>query len=179
MNESKISTRYSKALFLSAREKGIVEQVREDMLYLLQLTALEEVRDLIVSPIIENSVKLSALTALLKDKIGELSMSLVALTVNNNREMFLPGISRSYIEAADKFNGITKASLTTASGISDSVKKKIIKLIETGMSTRVDMEEILDPGITGGFMLKVEDTFIDGSVKSQLREIRKELKEDI
>ena len=28
------------------------------------------------------------------------------------------------------------------------------------------MEEMIDPDITGGFMLQVEDTFIDGSVKT-------------
>lgn len=179
MNEGKISVRYSKALFLTAKEKGIVEQVRDDMLYLLKLTSLEEVKDLLVSPVIENAVKRSALAALLKDNIGELSMNMVQLTVNNNREVFLPGIARSYIDEADKFNGVTKATLTTAYDISETLKRNIISLIENGLSTKVDMEEIVDPEITGGFMLKVEDTFIDGSVKSQLRKIRKELKEDL
>lgn len=179
MNEGKISVRYSKALFLTAKEKGSVEQVRDDMLYLLKLTSLDEVKDLLVSPVIANAVKRSALAALLKDNIGELSMNMVQLTVNNNREVFLPGIARSYIDQADKFNGVTKATLTTAYDISDTLKANIISLIEKGFSTRVDMEEIVDPEITGGFMLKVEDTFIDGSVKSQLRKIRKELKEDL
>ncbi len=179
MNEGKISVRYSKALFLSAKDKGLVEQVRKDMLYLLQLTSLEEVKELLISPVIENTVKKNALEALLQDKIGELSMNMVRLTVNNNRDMFLPGIARSYIKAADIFNGVTKATLTTASDISDAIKKKIVKLIEEGLKTKVDLEEIVDPGITGGFMLKVEDTFIDGSVNSQLRKIKKELKEDL
>jgi len=179
MNEGKISHRYSKALFLSAEENGMVDQVREDMVYLLELTFIDEVRDLLVSPVIENTIKINALTALLKDKVGELSMSLVNLSVNNNREMFLPGIARSYIDAADKFNGITKATLTTASDISKSVKNDIVELIEKGLNTKVQMEEVIDPAITGGFILKVEDTFIDGSVKSQLRKINKELKEDL
>lgn len=179
MNEGKISQRYSKALFLSAKEKGIVDQIREDMVYLLELTGIGEVRDLLQSPVIENAVKTSAMTALLKGKVGELSMSMVNLTIYNNREMFLPGIARSFIDAADKFNGITKARLTTAADISESVKKDIVDLIEKGFDTRVQMEEVIDSGITGGFMLKVEDTFIDGSVKSQLRRINKVLKEDL
>ena len=149
------------------------------MVYLLELTSIGEVKDLLLSPVIENAVKRNALTALLKDRVGELSMNLVILTVNNNRESFLPGIARSYIDAADKYNGITKASLTTAAEISESVKRDIISLIEKGFNTRVEMSELIDPDITGGFMIKVEDTFIDGSVKSQLRKIRKELKEDI
>lgn len=179
MNEGKISVRYSKALFLTAREKGLVDKVREDMLYLLELTSLEDVKDLLNSPVIENSLKKNALNALLKGKIEELSINMVNLTVSNNREMFLQGIARSYIQAADEFNGITRATLTTAKNISEKLKKEIVKLIEVGLDTRVDMAELVDPSISGGFMLKVEDLFIDGSVKSQLRKIRKQLKEDL
>jgi F-type H+-transporting ATPase subunit delta len=179
MNEGKISVRYSKALFLTAREKGLVDKVREDMLYILELTSLEDVKELLLSPVVENSVKKNALNALLKDKIDELSVKMVNLTVNNNREMFLQGIARSYIQEADRFNGITRATLTTAREISERVKKDIVALIEKGLDTRVDMAELVDPSITGGFMLKVEDLLIDGSVKSQLRKIRKQLKEDL
>lgn len=179
MNEGKISVRYSKALFLTAREKNLVDKVREDMLYILELASLEDVKYLLLSPVIENSVKKNALNALLKGKIEDLSMDLVNLTVNNNREMFLQGIARSYIRAADEFNGITRATLTTAKDVSEKVKKEIVNFIEKGLDTRVDMAELVDSSITGGFMLRVEDLFIDGSVKSQLRKIRKQLKEDL
>lgn len=179
MNEGKISNRYSKALFLSAKDKGIVNQVRQDMDYLLELFSLKDVKGLLDSPVIQNPVKRKTLKALLENNIGELSLNLVTLTVDNNRETFLPGIARSFIDLADEYNGITKTTLTTASEISESVKKDIRDLVEKGMNTTVVMKEIIDPDITGGFMLKVEDTFIDGSVKTQLRKIEKELKEDI
>lgn len=179
MNEGKISVRYSKALFLSAKDKGIVNEVRQDMDYLLELCSLEDVKGLLDSPIIQNPVKRKTLKALLENNIGELSLNLVSLTVDNNRESFLPGIARSFINQADQYNGITKTTLTTASEISDPIKTDIRDLIEKGMNTTVVMEEIIDPDITGGFMLKVEDTFIDGSVKTQLRKIEKKLKEDI
>ncbi|MDZ7739249.1 MAG: hypothetical protein U5K32_09355 [Bacteroidales bacterium] len=44
MNESKIAVRYSKALFLSALEKKELEAVREDMLFVLQLSGMEDFR---------------------------------------------------------------------------------------------------------------------------------------
>lgn len=179
MNEGIISVRYAKALFLTAKEKGIINEIKDDMLYILELTAMQEVRDLLISPVIQNSVKRSAMKALLKGNTSDITMNLAILTVNNNREMFLPAIARSYIQSANKFNGITKAILTTAAEISDSVKANIRELIEKGLNTRVELDEIIDADITGGFLLKVEDTFIDGSVKSQLRKIKKELKEEI
>ncbi len=179
MNEGIVSVRYAKALFLSAKEKGKIDELKKDMLFILELSSMKEVQDMLSSPVIANPVKRSALVALLEGRVSDLCLNLVVLSVNNNREMFLPSIARSYIKSADKHNGITLATLTTATEISDSVKDSIRDLIEKSLSTRVEMNEVLDPDITGGFMLKIEDTFIDGSVKTQLRKIKKELKEEL
>ena len=179
MNESKISVRYSKALFLSTREKEIVDRVRQDMILLLEISALDDVRDLITSPIVQNSIKKDALTEIFKDSVEAITLSMILLTVANNREAFLPGIARSFIDMADRFNGITKVTLTTAIPVSDSIRQSITGLIEKSLSTTVDLEEKQDPGIMGGFLLKVEDTFVDASVKSQLRKIKKQITEEI
>lgn len=179
MNEGIISVRYARALFQSAKEKSKIDEIKRDMDYILELSLLSDVRDLLVSPVIENKVKKNALSALLKEEVSSLSLNLVLLCVSNNREMFLPSIARSYIMAANRHNGITRAKLTTAVAISEELKNRIKELINKSFSTSVDMEEVIDPDITGGFMLLVEDTFIDGSVKSQLRKIKKELIEEI
>ncbi|MCD4769907.1 MAG: ATP synthase F1 subunit delta, partial [Bacteroidales bacterium] len=144
MNESKISVRYSKALFLLTREKGIVDKVRKDMILLLEISALEDVRDLITSPIIQNSIKKDALTEIFKDSVEDTTYNMILLTVANNREAFLPGIARSFIDRADRFNGITKVTLTTAIHVSDSLRQSIAVLIEKSLSTSVDLKEKQD-----------------------------------
>ncbi|MBI5010574.1 MAG: F0F1 ATP synthase subunit delta, partial [Bacteroidia bacterium] len=42
--------------------------------------------------------------------------------------------------------------------------------------TKVEMEETVDPDIIGGFILRVDDSFIDASLKNKLRKINKELR---
>ena len=177
MNEGRISGRYSNALFLHAKEKGLIDEVKGDMKFLLELSAHSEVKELLASPVIENSLKKKALEALIEGRVSALTMNLVMLTVDNNRESFLPGIARGYIALADKHKGITKVTLITAAGTGEKVKKAVSDLVSSGYKTEVDLEEIVDPSITGGFKLKIGDTLIDGSVKSQLRKIEKELKE--
>ncbi|MCD4769793.1 MAG: F0F1 ATP synthase subunit delta, partial [Bacteroidales bacterium] len=103
----------------------------------------------------------------------------IPVTAENNREAFLPSNAKSFIDRAERFNGITKVTINTAIHVSDSLRQSIAGLIEKSLSTSVDLKEKQDPGITGGFMLKVEDTFIDGSVKSQLRKIKKQITEEI
>ena len=65
MNEGKISVRYAKALFLiGKRERSRLMRLREDMDFIfLSCHLLSDVRDLLVSPVIENTVKKNALSA--------------------------------------------------------------------------------------------------------------------
>lgn len=179
MDESKIAVRYSRALFMSAVEKGFVKEVREDMNYILELAALEDFRAVIDSPVIDNRKKKGIMTALLKDKLNNISFSLVLLAVENNRESYLPGIARCFIDAADKSDGITKVKLITADDVSVENKKKVIELIEKSLNTKLDLHEESDKEIGGGFILKIEDLYVDASVKSNLRKIKKELLKEI
>lgn len=175
MNESKIAVRYSKALFLSAKEKGEIKRLREDMLFVLRLAGMEDFRDMIKSPIIGNSKKKDIMSALFKDNVHELSFSFIILALNNNRESYLPAIARVFIDMADRHEGITKVILKTAVSISKSNKDKLIEIIEEGLDTKSDLEEIVDSEIGGGYVLRIEDVNIDASLKTQLARIRKEL----
>ncbi|TFH36762.1 MAG: ATP synthase F1 subunit delta [Bacteroidia bacterium] len=178
MNESKISVRYARALFMSAKEQAIVDRVRDDMEYLLKLSSLDDVRELLESPVIANRVKRETLRLLVKGKIHELTYNLVQLTITNNRDSYLPGISRCFIDQADRFNGITKTKLTTTVTIDKALLERLRAMIEENTGTKILFEQAIDPEITGGFLLKVEDKFIDASVRTQLRNIKKELTKD-
>jgi F-type H+-transporting ATPase subunit delta len=48
-------------------------------------------------------------------------------------------------------------------------------MIANIFKTRVDLKENIDNSIIGGFILKIEDDYIDASVRNKLRKIRKEL----
>lgn len=175
MNESKIAVRYAKALFLSAKEQGLISEVREDMRFVLELSAMQDFRDLIESPIIPNSKKRKAMSAVFSDNVGGVSYSLVTLTVNNNREAFLPGIARCYIDMADRHEGITKVTLKTPVAVNRENRDTVIAIIERDLDTKADLEELVDEDLAGGYILKVEDLYVDASLKSQLRKIRKQL----
>jgi F-type H+-transporting ATPase subunit delta len=175
MNESKIAVRYSKALFLSAKEKGLIKEVRDDMLFVLQLSRINDFRDVIESPVITNEKKRQIMTALFKENVSEISFGMITLTVNNNRESFLPGIARCYIDLADDHEGITKVTLKTSIKISEENRNRFVEIIERDLNTKADLEEIVDEEIAGGYILKVEDLYVDASLKSQLRKIRREL----
>jgi F-type H+-transporting ATPase subunit delta len=96
--------------------------------------------------------------------------------VKNGRENFIPAIARVFIHETKKYKGITESVLTTAVKVDEKVKKQITDLISEVFKTKVELKENIDPEIVGGFILQIDDNYIDASIKNKLRKIRKELK---
>jgi F-type H+-transporting ATPase subunit delta len=175
MNESKISVRYSRALFQSALEKKIIDKVNQDMIFISEICKLPETKEFLHSPIIPPSKKNSIFHKMLDGNVENITLALVDLVVKNGREGYLPAIARVFISETLKYKGITESVLTTAVKVDPKVRKQITDLISEVFSTKVELEEKINPEIIGGFILRIDDKYIDASIKNRLRKIKKEL----
>jgi F-type H+-transporting ATPase subunit delta len=175
MNESKISVRYSRALFLSAVEKKLLGKVYGDMIFISEICKINEIKEVLKSPIIVPSKKKTILYALLEKNVEDITLTLVDLIIKNGREKYLPSITRIFRDETLKYKGITEAELITAATVDEKIKKQITELVTSSFRTKVDLKETIDKNIIGGFILKVNDNYIDASIRNKLRKIRKEL----
>ena len=179
MNDSKISIRYSRALFQTALEKKILDKVNQDMIFISEICKLPETKEFLQSPIIVPSKKEAIFHKILGDNVEKITLSLIDLIVKNGRESFIPAIARVFIHETKKYKGITESVLTTAVKVDDKVKSQITELISDVFKTKVELKENIDPEIVGGFILQIDDNYIDASIKNKLRKIRKELIESV
>ncbi len=175
MNESKISVRYAKALFQSALEKNVLDEVNEDMVFISFVCAATEFKDFLNNPVIDTESKKKVMSNIFKKNVGETTMLLINLVVKNGRESFLPAIARVLRSDTQRYRGITECLLTTAVKINESLKKQISDFVASGFQTKVDLKENIDSEIIGGFILRVDDNYIDASIRNKLRKIKKEL----
>ncbi len=175
MNDGKISVRYARALFRSAQGKKILDKVNSDMQHISEVCKVPDFKELLESPIIVPSKKARIILNTIGN-IEKITGSLISLIVKNGREMYLPGIAREFIRLTKEHNGITETVLTTAVKIDDKIKKQISDLIAKTFKTKVELKEVVDKDIIGGFILRVEDNYLDESVRNKLRKIEKELK---
>ena len=176
MNDGKISVRYAKALFQSALERNILDKVYQDMILVSEICTIDEFKELLENPVIRPSKKTSIINNTIGKRIEGITGSMIALVVKNGRETFLPGIAREFMRTAKGHHGITESILTTAVRIDDKLKQQISDIIAGIFKTKVELKEVVDKNIIGGFILRVEDNYIDASVKNKLRKIEKELK---
>lgn len=176
MNDSKISVRYSRALFQSALEKNVLDKVYQDMIFISEISMIPEVKELLNSPIIVPSKKNSILNAILVGNVDKLTLSLIGMVVKNCRESFLPAIARAFMHETMKHKGITESVITTAVKVNSKAKNQISELISKVFGTKAELREVIDQNIIGGFIFRVDDNYIDASVRNKLRKIEKELK---
>jgi F-type H+-transporting ATPase subunit delta len=175
MNDSKISVRYTRAIFQLALEKKTLDKVYQDMILISEVCRITETKEFLESPIIIPSKKEAIFHKMLDNNVEDITLSLIDLIVKNGRESFLPAIARNFIHETKRYKGITESVLTTAVGADDNSKKQIIDLISDVFKTKVELKEIIDPEIIGGFILQIDDNYIDASLRNKLRKIKKEL----
>jgi F-type H+-transporting ATPase subunit delta len=175
MNNSKISVRYSRALFELALEKKLLDKVYQDMIFISEICKNPETKEFLKSPIIIPSKKEAIFHSMLEGNVEDITLLLLDLIVKNGRESFIPLIALNFIHETKKYKGITESVLTTAVKVDDNVKKQVTDLISDIFKTKVELKENIDPGIIGGFILQIDDKYIDTSIKNKLRKIKKEL----
>lgn len=176
MNHSKISSRYAKALLISAKEKNILDEIEKDFLYIENL--LKEVKEfsfIIEDPFIKNDKKISLVNSIIKNNINKLSSDFIKLIFKNKRDEFFTDIVRVFLDKYRKEKGVKKVILTLTREISSKTKENIINTVKNIYKAEVEVSEKINPDLIGGFILRVEDLQLDSSVANKLQYIKKQL----
>lgn len=145
------------------------------MIFISEICKSPETKEFLNSPIIIPSKKEAIFHSMLEGNVEDITLSLLDLIVKNGRESFIPLIALNFIHKTKKYKGITESVLTTAVKVDDNVRNQVTELISQIFKTKVELRENIDPEIIGGFILQIDDSYIDASIKTKLRKIKKEL----
>ena len=181
MRQYKVANRYAKALFTLAVEQGNLEAVHQDMELIRGLNHPEFSR-MLASPVINSDAKSKTFDAVFGGKISPLSQAFFNLVFRKGRSLSLKEIGESFEDMYLDHQGFVKAELTTATPVSDELKKEIVAKLEalpqmTGK--RVLLSERIDPAIIGGYVLQVGDQSLDASIRRDLQVIKTQFVENM
>ncbi len=100
------------------------------------------------------------------------------LLLDRGRIGALPGIGREFRALADAHAGRISATVRSAQPLDPGVELRLKAVLEkrTGKTVILDKEE--DPGLIGGIVTQVGDLVYDGSVRTQLANLRRQLLAD-
>jgi F-type H+-transporting ATPase subunit delta len=176
MNYSKIGVRYAKALLLVSVEQNILDEVRNDMLFIDKISSTVPDFNLVMnSPIIRPSEKIAILKSAISTFVSETSFKFIQMVIIHRRENRLSDIIRNFHDQFRAHQGILTASLTTPVQIDKNISEQISLLLSKKYNKIIELTSQIEPNLIGGFVLQVEDLQYDGSIQTQLRKIKREL----
>ena len=175
MKSTKSASRYAKALLELAIEQQKVDAIESNMTRIL--TAAKETNEFQVfldSPIINLDKKVAVLNSLFGE-FEPLTLSFLALITKNGRERLITEIAQSYISQLKEFKGIVPISITSARKLDEATKSTILAKINATVTGTLEITELVDESLIGGFIVTMGDKQIDASVASQLARMKQEL----
>jgi len=180
MQNTLLAQRYAKALFELSLELNKVEEVKKDMEMLLEtIRENREFRQFLISPVIQADKKTAVLHALFTGKVQEVTLRFFELLAKNRREPNLKIIALELIELYKKYRNITTVTLTTAVRIGDTLKKDILVRLAKRTGGTIDLIEVIDEKLIGGFIVSIENEQYDASLLRVFNQLRKEFEENL
>ncbi len=175
MASTRAAIRYAKAILDLANSKNIAEVVNKDMQTISStIVSNLELNNFILNPTTTVEVKESVLLEVFADANG-VTKGLFHLLFENKRFEILQSIAEEYSKLFDVSVGVQVAKVTTAFAMDDALRAVVLAKIATLSDKKITIENIVDPSIIGGFILRIGDQQYNASVANRLQVLKREL----
>lgn len=179
MSGSRAAVRYAKAVLSFSLEQNKEVEVNTDML--LVVKTIDENKDLqllLNSPVLKSEIKKSALKEIFASKISSLSVGLIDLLIDNKRLSILEDVAKKYTLLFDALKGIEVAKVTTAVPLTEGLNKQVLLKVKEITGKEATIENIINPDILGGFILRIGDVQYDASIANKLEVLRRQFESE-
>ncbi len=175
MSEYKISSRYANSFLETAEGKNNLDAVAKDIeLIYSTLEANHQLILILSNPVIKPNVKLAILEEIFKSRITQDTSNFLKFLVEKNRENLLQSISKIFLDLRDDRLGIVNVEVKTAFEFTVDQVELFKNNLEKYLNKKIRIIFKIDPEIIGGFIVDVNDTMFDASLKHQLDLLKKQ-----
>jgi F-type H+-transporting ATPase subunit delta len=174
MKNLAVARRYAKALLLIGVQDGQAESYRGELQRVTGLVAGDSrLEQAIVNPLYDSAARRRVLQSLIsKMGLSRTMGSFLLLLHEKGRFGFLNSINELYQKLADELGGIGRATVIAAHELSAEAVERIRAALSRRTGKEIVLEVKQDPGLIGGIITRIGDLVLDGSIKTQLLNMR-------
>jgi len=174
------ATRYAKALFdVAITENAELARIDRDLSAITELLRenTELMRAATAARVPDAARK--ALMEAIADRLGVSAQvkNLMVLLAESRKLDYLHDLAEAYRERLLQHQNIIRADVTSAAPLSPEQTTALAESLSKVTGKKVELSVSVDPDLLGGVVARIGSTVYDGSVKTQLQQLRKELVE--
>lgn len=170
--------RYARALFELASEKGTVDDWLVQLDLAVQVLNDDEFRALLNHAEVSLLRKREAVEAVLVE-VDPMVQNLISLLVARGSVGVVGDVYDNYTRLVDIAKGRQRVELTSAVELEDNQIDKIKVFVEGLVKKEVVIHTSVDESILGGIVIQIGDQLLDGSTKTQLEGLRKQVRSEV
>ncbi|MFT3794564.1 ATP synthase F1 subunit delta [Flavobacterium sp.] len=175
MMSTRAAIRYAKAILDIAHSKGVATEVGNDMTTIAStVNGNAELSAFLTDETKSLKVKSGAVNEIFSGVNG-VTKGLFQLLNENKRFEILGTIASEYNRLFEEMNGMETATVTTAVPMDAELEGKVMTKILTFSNKKINIKNIVDPAIIGGFILRIGDQQYNASVANRLQVLKREL----
>ena len=179
MKNPKLSNRYAKALFDFAGERNQIEEVFGDLqLFANTLKENRELQMLLRNPVVPPNQKHQIFESVFNGTLHETTYQFLDLLLKKKREPDLDTICEEFFKLYNQAHNIKTAQIITAQPLSGELKSKIVSLLTEQTHATIELKEWVEPSIIGGFVIQMDDYFLDASIMSKINKLKQEFSQN-
>ncbi len=169
--------RYAKALFALAQDEHRHREVRSELERLATLlTESREVAAALLTPMHPAAERKAAIRALAaRESVSPLVQNFLGFLIDQRRLIQFAEIAAAYAALADQAEGMLTAEVRVASALDERRKDRLRRALSERTGREVKLQIEIDPTLIGGAIAKVGDLVFDGSLRTQLTQLRANL----
>lgn len=175
-----VARRYARALIRLVGDGAGLDKAQVQLSALASAVAqVPELKELVLNPIYSRAERITALESVVNALGGtELQlMNFIRLLVERDRIALLPDIARLFQDMADAIAGRVRGRVTSAIPLPEESVRNLTRALEGITQRKVELESDVDPRLLGGLTARVGSTVFDASLRQQLEQLRRTLKE--
>jgi len=172
-----VARRYARALFGIGVDAGKFEALGDELGELASLlNQSDELRQALENPVFRPEQKRAVMQSILPRVAPTPEVQrFVLLLLERRRIILLPAIARAYRDLTDAQLGRVRAEVTSAQELAPATLDRVRRSLEQRTGKKVLINSTVDPDLIGGVVARVGDLVLDGSVRTQLDDLRTRL----
>jgi F-type H+-transporting ATPase subunit delta len=174
VRSSAAARRYARALFSIAQESSAVEPIRGELARMAQLfegePALHHALFRPLHPVAERRAVVRAVG----ERLGQSPTvrNFLLYLIDQRRLVDFDTIRAEFDQLADAAAGLVKARVTAAAPLDDAQRERLRQALAARTGRRVELDLAVDPDLIGGAVAVVGNVVFDGSLRTQLEQLR-------